>query len=84
MCGEKVRRFVVSECIAADYYAILVDATPDNSHLEQQTFILRYKLDNDDRMITLQYTAGSCAYLSLRYYVRLLSTILFLHSGANM
>ena len=41
-CGDKVRSFIVSECASADFFSILVDATPDISHVEQQTFVLRY------------------------------------------
>lgn len=43
-CGERVRQVIVAECASADYFSILVDATPDSSHLEQQTFLLRYMI----------------------------------------
>ena len=41
-CGDKVRNFVVDECRSAVFFSTIVDATPDNSHIEQQTFVLRY------------------------------------------
>ena len=41
-CGDKVRNFVVDECHSAVLFSTIVDATPDNSHIEQQTFVLRY------------------------------------------
>ena len=41
-CAELVRKKVLDEREKAKYFAILVDATPDASHTEQSTFILRY------------------------------------------
>lgn len=47
-CGNKVQQAILSECRAAQFFSILVDATPDASHQEQQTFILRYLKEKDD------------------------------------
>ena len=41
-CGDKVRNIVVDECRSAVFFSTIVDVTPDNSHIEQQTFVLRY------------------------------------------
>nr|XP_022907776.1 uncharacterized protein LOC111419224 [Onthophagus taurus] len=41
-CAEHVRDYILKERVAAKYYSIIVDATPDYSHDEQTTFILRY------------------------------------------
>ena len=42
ICGEHVISEILKEREKAKYYSVLVDATPDSSHLEQTTFILRY------------------------------------------
>ena len=41
-CAANVRRYVLNEREHAKYYSIMADATPDASHIEQTTFILRY------------------------------------------
>lgn len=45
ICAEKVKEFILNERDHAKYYSIMVDATPDMSHTEQSTFILRYLFD---------------------------------------
>lgn len=47
ICGKKVLNHILIERQKAKYYAILVDATPDITHEEQVTFILRYLLENE-------------------------------------
>lgn len=44
-CSSKVVQEIHAERERSKYYSILVDATPDCSHTEQSTFILRYILD---------------------------------------
>ena len=41
-CAHHVRQEILAELRSAKYYSIIVDATPDSSHIEQTTFILRY------------------------------------------
>lgn len=41
-CAYHVRQKILNELINAKYYSVIVDATPDCSHVEQTTFILRY------------------------------------------
>ena len=41
-CGKLVCDAIVEEVKSAFYYSISVDGTPDVSHTEQITFILRY------------------------------------------
>jgi hypothetical protein len=48
LCGNAVRDKVLQERMAAKYYSILVDATPDVSHDEQNTFILRHLVLKND------------------------------------
>ncbi|XP_037797777.1 zinc finger MYM-type protein 1-like [Penaeus monodon] len=42
LCAEYFRSRVLDEIDDAKYYSIIVDATPDSSHVEQTTFIVRY------------------------------------------
>ena len=35
-----VRKYILNERESAKYYSVMVDATPDASHIEQTTFIL--------------------------------------------
>ncbi|KAI6661715.1 hypothetical protein LOD99_9902 [Oopsacas minuta] len=41
-CAVNVRRYVLDERESAKYYSIMADSTPDASHIEQTTHILRY------------------------------------------
>lgn len=45
--GKQVVDKILSERQHAKYYTILVDATPDVTHEEQLTFILRYLVDKE-------------------------------------
>lgn len=47
VCCKQVVDKILSERQHAKYYTILVDATPDETHEEQLTFILRYLVDNE-------------------------------------
>ena len=44
-CSAMVLKEILSERQKSGYYSILVDATPDSSHTEQNTFIIRYVSD---------------------------------------
>lgn len=44
VCAQHVRQTILEELMKVKYYSIIVDATPDCSHVEQTTFILRYIL----------------------------------------
>ena len=44
---------MLEELKVSRYFPIMVDGTPDASHTEQTTFILRY-LTNDDEIFTVQ------------------------------
>ena len=52
LCGEKVFKVILEEREETIYYGLIVDATPDVSHQEQNVFILRYVTQNKD---TRQY-----------------------------
>ena len=41
-CAQMIRSIILEEQKAAKYFSVIVDATPDSSHTEQTTFILRY------------------------------------------
>lgn len=43
-CGKKVLNHILNERIKSIYYGVIVDATPDVSHQEQNVLILRYVL----------------------------------------
>ncbi|XP_065642878.1 zinc finger MYM-type protein 1-like [Hydra vulgaris] len=42
LCAAEVRRQIIEECKSAKYFSIMVDATPDVSHTEQSSFVIRY------------------------------------------
>jgi hypothetical protein len=42
LMARKVRQFVLDELAVAGYFSISVDSTPDNSHVDQLTVIVRY------------------------------------------
>jgi len=44
LCGEKVLNHILNKRIKSIYYGVIVDATPDVSHQEQNVLILRYVL----------------------------------------
>ena len=46
-CANLVKSRILEEREEAKYYSIMVDGTPDVSHKEQTTFILRYLTKND-------------------------------------
>lgn len=46
--GEEVVSTIVAECQAAKYFSISVDSTPDVSHTDQLTFIVRYVKQNGE------------------------------------
>jgi hypothetical protein len=41
-CGDMVRKYLIKNIKEGGFYSVMVDATPDTSHIEQQTFIIRY------------------------------------------
>ena len=47
-CAKIVLNAIVDEVKRALYYSIIVDGTPDTSHTEQITFILRYAHLNEE------------------------------------
>lgn len=44
-CGARVRQKVLEERKKSKYFSIIADSTPDVSHTEQTTLVLRYVLD---------------------------------------
>ncbi|XP_033223026.1 zinc finger MYM-type protein 1-like [Belonocnema kinseyi] len=53
--GSKVLKFIVNEIIEAKYFSISVDSTPDISHIDQLTIVLRYVSSNgevEERFLT--------------------------------
>ena len=49
-CAKVVINAIIEEVKRALYYSIIVDGTPDTSHTEQITFILRYAYLNDENI----------------------------------
>lgn len=47
VCGKQVVEKILNERKQAEYCNILVDATPDVTHEDQLTFILRYLVDKE-------------------------------------
>lgn len=44
-CASQVLSVILQQVYKMKYYSLVVDATPDRSHKEQTTFILRYVLE---------------------------------------
>lgn len=42
MMGEKTRQVIAEELRDANYFSVIVDSTPDLSHVDQLTFIFRF------------------------------------------
>ena len=50
-CSEIVKQRILRERQTAKYFAVIVDATPDSSHVEQTTFLLRYVMQNESESV---------------------------------
>ena len=46
LLATSVLQFIVNELKQAKYYSVIVDSTPDISHVDQLTFVIRYVLEN--------------------------------------
>ena len=53
-CGKRVLYTVIKESKNALYYNVIVDGTPDVSHTEQITFVLRYVHKAEDGVWTIK------------------------------
>ena len=51
LCGDFVRDTIVRQITKTKYFAISVDGTPDVSHKEQLSFIVRYIRHTSDESI---------------------------------
>ena len=51
LCADYVRKCILQELKQAQCYSIMVDATPDTSHTEQTTFVLRYFLEETGEFV---------------------------------
>ena len=51
ICADKVRHCILEERDNAKYFSIMVDMTPDVSHIEQNTYVLRYFTREQDKYI---------------------------------
>ena len=50
--GKKVKHLILKEINAAKYFSILLDSTPDVSHIDQMALIVRYiKVDSSEEQI---------------------------------
>ena len=58
--GRSVRKIIVDRIRSSKYFSVTVDSTPDNSHIDQLTVVLRY-LENDgpvERFLTFLDNTG--------------------------
>lgn len=42
LIGNKVRRTIIEQIVQSKYYSLILDCTPDVSHQEQMTFVIRF------------------------------------------
>ena len=42
LMGEKTKQAITKELKEANYFSVIVDSTPDLSHVDQLTFIFRF------------------------------------------
>lgn len=54
-CSSQVLKKILQQVHKMKYYSIQVDATPDSSHMEQTTFILRYVLETTTQQQRVVY-----------------------------
>lgn len=40
--GEKVKKTIADELQHAKYFSVIIDSTPDMSHVDQLTFVFRF------------------------------------------
>ena len=51
LLGKKVKDLILEEIKTAKYFSILLDSTPDVSHIDQMAFIVRYvKIDSNNEV----------------------------------
>ena len=51
LLGKKVKDLILEEMKTAKYFSILLDSTPDVSHIDQMVFIVRYvKIDSNNEV----------------------------------
>lgn len=48
LMAEKVTKEIIAEVNAAKYFSIIVDSSPDISHVDQLSFVIRYVSENGD------------------------------------
>lgn len=48
LMGSKVSNTIISEIKSSKYFSIIVDSTPDISHTDQLTFVLRYVSEDNE------------------------------------
>lgn len=46
LMGNKVLETIVMEILTAKYFSLIIDSTPDISHVDQLTYVIRYVLPN--------------------------------------
>ena len=45
--AQKVQKQIIEEILCAKYYSIIIDSTPDITHLDQLCFVLRYVIHSE-------------------------------------
>ncbi|XP_046973656.1 zinc finger MYM-type protein 1-like [Vanessa cardui] len=46
LMGNKVLKTIIMEILTAKYFSLIIDSTPDISHVDQLTYVIRYVLPN--------------------------------------
>lgn len=53
--STNIRSMIINDIKEAKYYALIIDSTPDVSHVDQLTVVIRYVLPNDIQEIFLAF-----------------------------
>ena len=61
LTGDKVRKLIAEEIVSAKLFAVVADTTPDKSHRDQISLVIRYvnkRIDIKERLVKISEIKG--------------------------